>query len=194
MGFSRQEYWSGLPFSSPGELPYPGIEPTSLMSPALAGGFFTTSATISVEGGLGVRVIKFVKFSHWFQPRTRSMLGVPLKSWAFENLAEVPAGRPGLWRFCLFTGLSSAEHPDVGVGSAAIWEEDVGPWDLCEWGRKPGLGWCWGGSVFSRPLCLARCQAQRASVRTGECVNLRAAMSVCGAGVQAEKAPACLSP
>ena len=45
MGFSRQEYWGGLPFPSPGDLPDPGIEPESLMSPALAGGFFTTSAT-----------------------------------------------------------------------------------------------------------------------------------------------------
>ena len=35
MGFSRQEYWSGLPFPSPGDLLDPGVEPTSLMSPAL---------------------------------------------------------------------------------------------------------------------------------------------------------------
>jgi len=40
MGFSRQEYWSGLPFASPGDLPDPGIEPAP---PALAGGFFTTT-------------------------------------------------------------------------------------------------------------------------------------------------------
>ena len=39
MGFPRQEYWSGLPFPPPGDLPDPGIE---LVSPALAGGFFTT--------------------------------------------------------------------------------------------------------------------------------------------------------
>ena len=39
MGFPRQEYWSGLPFPIPGQLPDPGIEPTS---PALADGFFTT--------------------------------------------------------------------------------------------------------------------------------------------------------
>ena len=39
MGFSRQEYWSGLPCPPPGDLPDPGIEPVSLMSPALAGGF-----------------------------------------------------------------------------------------------------------------------------------------------------------
>ena len=41
MGFSRQEYWSGLSFPSAGDLPNPGIEPVSLVSPALAGGFFT---------------------------------------------------------------------------------------------------------------------------------------------------------
>ena len=45
MGFSRQEYWSGLPCPPPGDLPNPGIEPVSLTSPALAGRFFTTSAT-----------------------------------------------------------------------------------------------------------------------------------------------------
>ena len=39
MGFSRQEYWSRLPFLSQGDLPYQGIEPVSLTSPALAGRF-----------------------------------------------------------------------------------------------------------------------------------------------------------
>ena len=48
MGFSRQEYWSELPFPSPGDLPNPGIESASPMSPAWAGGFFTTSATWEV--------------------------------------------------------------------------------------------------------------------------------------------------
>ena len=45
MGFSRQEQWSGLACPPLGDLLDPGIEPESLMSPALAGGFFTTSAT-----------------------------------------------------------------------------------------------------------------------------------------------------
>ena len=49
MGFSRQEYWSGLPGPPPGDLPDPGTEPQSLMSPALAGGFFTISATWEVH-------------------------------------------------------------------------------------------------------------------------------------------------
>ena len=43
MGFSRQEYWSGLPFPCPEDLPDPGIVPVSLASPAWAGGFFTTA-------------------------------------------------------------------------------------------------------------------------------------------------------
>ena len=44
MEFSRQEYWSGLPFPSPKDLPHPGVEPATLMSPALADGFFTTAS------------------------------------------------------------------------------------------------------------------------------------------------------
>ena len=43
MGFSRQEYWTGLPCPPPGHLPNPGIEPTVLTSPAMASRFFTTS-------------------------------------------------------------------------------------------------------------------------------------------------------
>ena len=50
MGFSRQEYWSGLPCPPPGDLPDPGIEHASLMSPAFSGGFFTTSTTWEANG------------------------------------------------------------------------------------------------------------------------------------------------
>ena len=46
LGFSRQEYWSGLPLPPPRDLSNSGIEPVSLMSPALTGGFFTTSDTL----------------------------------------------------------------------------------------------------------------------------------------------------
>ena len=42
IGFSRQKYWNGLPCHPPGDLPIPGIEPASLVSPALAGRFFTS--------------------------------------------------------------------------------------------------------------------------------------------------------
>ena len=44
MGFPSQEYWSGLPCPPPGDLPDPGIKLISLMSYAVTGGFFTTSA------------------------------------------------------------------------------------------------------------------------------------------------------
>ena len=48
MGFSRQVYWSVLPCSTPGDFPNPGTEPVFLMSPALAGSFFTTSTNWEV--------------------------------------------------------------------------------------------------------------------------------------------------
>ena len=51
VGFSRQEYWNGLPCPPPGDLPNPGIEPASLMFPALADGFFPTSTTWEAQAG-----------------------------------------------------------------------------------------------------------------------------------------------
>ena len=51
MGFSRQEYWSTLPFPPPGDLLDPGIELVSLTFPALVGGFFTPSATWETPRG-----------------------------------------------------------------------------------------------------------------------------------------------
>ena len=50
MGILQQEYWSRLPFPSPGDLPDPGMEPASPTSPALAGVFFTTNATWEDKG------------------------------------------------------------------------------------------------------------------------------------------------
>ena len=49
MGFPRPEHWNGLPRPPPGDLPNPGCEPASLTSPALAGGFFTTSTTVETQ-------------------------------------------------------------------------------------------------------------------------------------------------
>ena len=50
--FSKQEYWSGLPFPPPGDLPNPGIEPMSPASPALAGWFFTAESALITEVGI----------------------------------------------------------------------------------------------------------------------------------------------
>ena len=67
MEFSRQEYWSGLPFSPPGELPDPGFKPMAPMSPALAGRFFTaeplakpqrTVLNVKSHAGKGERIKK----------------------------------------------------------------------------------------------------------------------------------------
>ena len=58
MGFSRQEYWSGLPCPPPGDLPHPGIKPASLASPALAGGFFTASATWEARGNIKFTILR----------------------------------------------------------------------------------------------------------------------------------------
>ena len=51
MGLSRQEQWGGLPCPPPGDLPDPGTDPVSLTRPALADGFFTTSATWEAPEG-----------------------------------------------------------------------------------------------------------------------------------------------
>ena len=52
MEFSRQEYWSGLPFPSPGDLANLGIKLASLASPVLAGGFLATSTPWEPEGSM----------------------------------------------------------------------------------------------------------------------------------------------
>ena len=59
--FSRQEYWSGLPFPPSGNLPDPGIEPVSLIPPTLAGRLFTTVP----PGSPNVKVI--IPKSQWFK-------------------------------------------------------------------------------------------------------------------------------
>ena len=71
MEFSRQEYWSGLLFTSPGDLPDPGIEPMCLMSPVLADRFFTPSSTWETQS--------LEKLGNWVSdasgPEHRQVLG-----------------------------------------------------------------------------------------------------------------------
>ena len=50
MGFLRKDHWSGLPCPPPGDLPIPGIEPASSVSPALTGEFFTTEPSGNITG------------------------------------------------------------------------------------------------------------------------------------------------
>ena len=79
MEFPRQEYWSGLPFPPPGDLPDPGIEPVSPLYVALAGGFFVTSATWEAPHPLSIYI------SVAADPPPTSFLLIPFPS-------SVPAG------------------------------------------------------------------------------------------------------
>ena len=65
MGFPRQEYWSGVSFPSPGDLPDPGIEPVSLTFPALTGGFFTTSSTWEAKHILHLLRLYYASHTAW---------------------------------------------------------------------------------------------------------------------------------
>ena len=58
MGFSQQEYWSGLSFPSAGDHPHAGIKPKSLASPALAGRFFTIKSSVKPQEEGGRRGLK----------------------------------------------------------------------------------------------------------------------------------------
>ena len=65
MGFSRQEYWSGLPFPSPGDPPDPGIKPMAPVAPELAGGFFTTEP---LGKPLSIQILDVTKFQNLYSP------------------------------------------------------------------------------------------------------------------------------
>ena len=73
MEFSRQEYWSGCHFLLQGDLPDPGIKPTSLPSPALAGRFLITSATREVP----------CRFLKGIQQRVTQVAYLHLLNWTF---------------------------------------------------------------------------------------------------------------
>ena len=62
MEFSRQEYWSGLPFPTPGDLPNPGIEPVSLVYPAFEGRLFTIVPPGEPKVGLKRREVFLISF------------------------------------------------------------------------------------------------------------------------------------
>ena len=80
MGFSRQKCWSGLSCPPPGDLPNPGIEPESLMSPTLAGGFFTTNSTWDTLNNTTINILKCISvFLEDLFPEVR-LLAQPFKT------------------------------------------------------------------------------------------------------------------
>ena len=80
MGFSRQEYWSGLPCPPPRDLPDPGTELTSLTSPALVGKFFTSSATGK----------SYVGCIYWYFTILESSTGKILSYWFIHSKIITP--------------------------------------------------------------------------------------------------------
>ena len=87
MGFSRQEYWSGLPFPPPGDLPNPGIEPTS---PALEGWFFTTEPAGTEKGDRKGLPVAWVNRIICHPPHLCQLFT--------QNLLEYLQGWGSLWR------------------------------------------------------------------------------------------------
>ena len=104
-GFSRQRSWNGLPFSPPGDLPDPGIKPTCLMSPALAGGLFTTHTTgeaLRTSLNITSLVMKFLPTStafleKWWQKNSVCPgLGFCLQRYN-RNILDFALNHPRFW-------------------------------------------------------------------------------------------------
>ena len=89
MGLPRQNYWNGLPFPPPGDLPDPGIEPSSLMSPALADRFFTTNATWEA---LGVRTTALKSAVCAYVVGCVICVWLSATPWTVTRQASLPAG------------------------------------------------------------------------------------------------------
>ena len=99
MEFSRQECWSGLPFASPGDLPDPGIKPTSFTSPASAGGFFTVWAISDHLFCLILELHAIVSY----QKR-------PSFQWVLQKEAQVPHLYEGLYSSAHFSQSQVISH------------------------------------------------------------------------------------
>ena len=122
MGFSRQGYWSGVPFPPPGDLPNPGIKPSFIKSPALAGEFFTTCDTWEAHRSLG----------SWENSERLCLNDV----WSIVGMKKPEtvqmAGRwiDKLWPSLGFPGVSDGKESVCNIGGL---------------GSIPELGWSPGG-------------------------------------------------
>ena len=131
MQFSRQEYWSGLPFPPPGDLPNPRIKPTSQVSPALAGGFFTISTT-------------------WEALQPRELRPNLLNALPRKRQSSCPCSHcPGIWSCCQYRGIFKV------LTSLPLWRW---VWSLRD--VKAGITpVVWDDSAFSTTevICLSEC-------------------------------------
>ena len=107
MGFFRQEYWRGFPCPPPGDLPNQGTEPAPLTSPALAGRFFTTSATWQALWKMGI-----------LQARTLKWVAIPS-----SRRSSQPRGWPQVFSHItdrFFTIWATRKPKNIGVGSLSL--------------------------------------------------------------------------
>ena len=111
MGFSRQQYWSGLPFPPPGDLPDPGVKLVSPVSPATAGGFLSA---VSVQS-FSVSV-----FIYWTWRVSTAKVG--LLKWRGLKLAVDQQEGPRTW-CCHLTSCKTSEGwlpPDHAMLSRSV--------------------------------------------------------------------------
>ena len=120
-GFSRQEYWNGLPCPAPGDIPNPGIEPMSLTSPALAGGFFTTSATWKAWSYVSVCVcVLSVCMCTHAQSLSHVWLCATLWTVAYQAPLSMEFFRQGYWSGLPFPPLRCLPNPGIKPKSPAL--------------------------------------------------------------------------
>ena len=133
LGFPRQEYWSGLPFPSPGDLPDPGIKPTS---PALAGGFFITESPGKPHKSCSTLVFTIEKNPHVSGPLHVQTYVV--QWYQFSSVAQMC---PTLWPHWLQHTRLPSPSPTPGAYSNSC----------------PSSWWCYptiSSSVFPFSSCL----------------------------------------
>ena len=129
MEFSRQEYWSGLPFPTPGALSDPGIKPKSLVSPALAGGFFITKPP---ENPMCVCAHKHICIkNHHF---CKKLVGGSTEDRCVCGVPELQIG----WRYCPKPGDSGSvselgKYPGEGNSNALQYSCLENPMDGGAW-------------------------------------------------------------
>ena len=122
IGFSRQKYWNRLSFPSPGYLPDPGVKPMSLTSPALAGRFFTSSATWKAH-------TRWRSHNSWRWDCSTNRCGCSPPSWGILSWGSSNAGSGSS---CYNTS-SLWSHDLLGWPPLAPWTRPVNPASLGNW-------------------------------------------------------------
>ena len=140
VGFPRREYWSGLPFPTPGDLPDPGVEPAPPTSSAQAGGFFTTSSSWEAQVFLGFSLLHCRPQRSHHHGTMSSGLG---PSRLLHKQTTTPFSPSPLCLAHSLTNCTAAAHParampDCGVQGLKGFSQ---PWvRLCDLGhRTPSL-------------------------------------------------------